>query len=239
MSQQIKNKFGFTLIELMLAMSFVSVLLIAVAMTVIQISNIYNKGLLLKGANQSGIAIVSELKRSISSSPQFDVDPGTTKIYVQRDWGGRLCTGQYSYIWNYGAAITSDNNPTPTKGLSDNRNIYISPNAEIRFVKIYDPALAYCTPTNNVYPNISTDAIELLNASQYDLAIQKFSISSSAFDSKTGQRLYNIEFFIGTNNQKALNNSTSCKAPNETGSDPSYCSVVQFNITARAGNLVE
>ena len=239
MSQN-SRKYGFTIIELMLAMSFVSILLIAIAITVIQMSNIYNKGLMLKNTNQIGRSIDDELRRGIASSTQFDVSSLTTINYVEKEWGGRLCIGRYSYIWNYGKSVKSDNNPTPV--LDSDRNKYEAPSTnEIRFVKIYDPSLKYCALEGSTYPSIPTDAIELLDASQYDLAIQKFSISSndSAFDTKTGQRLYNIEFYIGTNNQTALNGSISCKAPNESGADPSYCSVVRFNILARAGNLVE
>lgn len=91
------NKRGFTLIELMLAMTFVSALLLAIAMTVIQISNVYTRGLTLKEVNQAGRTISTELKRGISQSAPFAV-PGPK--YVVQPWGGRLCVGQYSYIWN-------------------------------------------------------------------------------------------------------------------------------------------
>lgn len=90
---------GFTLIELMLAMTFVAALLIAIALTVIQISNIYNKGLTMKEVNQVGRSISDDLVRSISQSQSFAVPSDS---YVTKDWGGRLCTGKFSYmeLWN-------------------------------------------------------------------------------------------------------------------------------------------
>ena len=143
MSHDNTKKHGFTLIELMLAMGFVSVLLIAVAMTVIQIAGIYNRGITLKDVDQAGRSLVSELQRSIGGNAQFDLGSGH---YVPQSWGGRLCLGQYSYIWNYGADISTTLNP--------NRNVY-APTAnqlpEIRFVKILDPTNNYCAnPTRTV-----------------------------------------------------------------------------------------
>jgi type II secretory pathway component PulJ len=49
-----KHARGFTLIELMLSMSFVSILLISIAMLSIQLSNQYSRGLTLKEVTQAG-----------------------------------------------------------------------------------------------------------------------------------------------------------------------------------------
>ncbi len=233
----VNKKHGFTLIELMLAMGFVSVLLIAVAMTVMQIANIYNRGVTLKDVNQAGRSLVSELQRSINGNVRFNL--ADSKHYVSQDWGGRLCLGQYSFIWNYGVAISN----TQTHPLNSSRNVYANSAVqlpEIRFIKILDPTDDYC-----VHPNRTIDpvgAVELLDAGEHSLAIHKFSITTTdgATDMKTQQQLYNISFVIGTNDQDALNDDPKlikvCKAPNEAGSDVAYCSITQFNTLARAGN---
>ena len=114
---------GFTIIELALAMSFVSMLLIAVAMTVIQISNIYNRGITLKSVNQVGRVVGSEFKNSIAQKSYFELDGAH---YITDTDGGRLCTGQYSYIWNYGKKI-SDYTKNPATSVLKNR--YESPNS--------------------------------------------------------------------------------------------------------------
>lgn len=241
---RVSRQHGFTLIELMLAMGFVSLLLIAIAMTVIQIGNIYNRGITLKDVNQAGRSLASELQRSINQTAPFSVvvdhtiDPNSR--YVQQDWGGRLCLGQYSYIWNYGVALD------PTK-LNPNRNIYLGSSNEIRFVKVFDPNTSYCTKasTGKEYKDvIFSDAVELLNVGQHNLAIHSFAISApaTAGDNKTGQQLYSIEFMIGTNNQTALTYNTgevTCLPPGDKEADPSYCSINQFNIVVRAGNTIE
>lgn len=231
---------GFTLIELTLAMGFVSLLLLAIAMTVIQIGNIYNRGLTLKDVDQSGRSLANELQRSVSESASFDL----SSRYINKNWGGRLCIGQYSYVWNYGYAIDPNN-------LNPNRNVYSpSTSSEIRFVKVLDANASYCTTNvSGQYPPVKlSDAVELLNIGEHYLAIHNFVISTtaSAGDSKTRQQLYSIEFLIGTNDQTALKGSLSaikCLLPSDVivnkQPDPSYCFVNQFDIVARAGNMVQ
>ena len=225
---------GFTLIELMLAMAFLSALLLVIAMTVIQIGNIYHRGITYKDVNQAGSSLASELQRSINMSVPFDL--GTK--YIEQNaagnkYGGRLCTGQYSYIWNYGKVING-NSPGALK------NIYSgSTTDEIRFVKIIDTRAEYCA--DPVKPIDKNTAIELLGKGQNNLAIHNFTIESpdSTYDRRTRQRIYNIGFLIGTNDATTLDGTfdvTKCKTDSDRDSNPSYCAVNQFNILARAGN---
>jgi type II secretory pathway pseudopilin PulG len=231
------QKHGFTIIELMLAMAFVSALLLAIAMTVIQIGNIYNSGITYKDVNQVGGTISNELQRSIAVSTPFKIsDIGSDSKYIKQDFGGRLCTGTYSYIWNYGTALAAN--------IPGRLNIYTADSSNlIRFVKINDSDGSYCTyPSKEIEP---ISAVELLDAGQHNLAIHSFKISSteSVTDDMTGQQLYNIEFELGTNNTDAITTDSSgyhiCKKPTESGSDTLYCSVIRFNLTARAGNKNE
>jgi len=228
---------GFTLIELMLAMTFISVLLMAIAMTVIQISNIYNRGLTLKEVNQAGRSLATELQRSIAISPSFSIDTAAVGTkYINSDFGGRLCVGQYSYIWNYGKTLSD----STANGL--NSNIY-NPNLstnKIRFIKVPDSTASYCSTKDSVIN--PAGAVELLNVGDRDLAVHSFTISTeiSASDSKTRQSLYYLSFVIGTNDQAALEPSaTTCRPPSDIASDLNYCSVNQFDIVARAGNAVQ
>lgn len=228
---------GFTLIELMLAMGFVSALLLAVAMTVIQIGNIYNRGLTLKDVNQAGRSLSSELQRSIAASEPFDL----SDKFINESWGGRLCTGQYTYVWNYGEALLSTNPNYTFRNVYKNANP--SPNEEIHFIKVIDPSASYCSGSaKQVIDNSS--ATELLNVGQHNLAIHYFDVSSqpSASDGSIDQQLYSIVILIGTNDQSALTgvlSTKTCKLPGVAGADLSYCSVNQFNIVARAGNSVD
>lgn len=215
---------GFTIVELTLAMAFISALLLAIAMTVVQISNIYNKGVTVKTTNQAVTYIAKQLKDTISSTTTFDLNTN----YIKQNWGGRLCTGAYTFVWNYGSSL-NNNIASKLNSYSDSKN-------KIRFIKVIDNDGKYC-----INPGLkisSNNALELLNVSQDDiLALHGFNITSLK-DGSTGQTLYNIAITVGTNNANTLSgvgNDTVCKAPSILGADSIYCSVTELNITARAG----
>lgn len=231
---------GFTLIELMLAMTFISILLIAIALTILQVVNIYNHGITLKEVSQAGQTLSTDMEQSINGSAPFAIS-GSGSKYVQQTWGGRLCLGNYSYIWNYGPALQLGIIPTPTRNLYKNESVALTATSDpIKFVKVVDGGGVYCSsPNTNIDP---TSAVELLNVGDHDLAVHSFTITSesSATDSKTGARLYDITFVIGTNDSTALvADGSACKEPSVSGSDVAFCSVQRFNVVAAAGNTVE
>lgn len=225
---RVKND-GFTLIELMLAMSFIGVLLVAIAMTTIQISHIYTKGLTLREVNQAGRAVSEELQRSIASSSPFDADPSSpTTRYIVREGGGRLCIGRYSYAWNYGSAIAGGS------GAPAVFNTY-QDGTPVRFAKVNDSGAALCND-----PSLKIDrtqATEMLSSGDRDLVVHKFDLTRGKQDNATNQALYAITMTVGTNDQEQLTtNDASCKPPAQGVGDEDYCSVNQFDIVARAGN---
>lgn len=225
------NKNGFTLIELMLAMTFIAVLLVAIAITTIQISNIYNKGITLREVNQAGRSVSDELQRSIASTVPFDVTPRVdaspateTSKYVVRDGGGRLCLGRYTYAWNYGRAITA----------GSEYNTYN--NSEVvRFAKVTDPSGTLCAdPTLTIN---RADATEMLTSGDRDLVVHSMVVSPGVTDTTTGQAIYAVSIVIGTNdNEQLATNDRSCLPPADGAGKENYCSVNQFDIIARAGN---
>jgi prepilin-type N-terminal cleavage/methylation domain-containing protein len=229
------NNRGFTLIELMLAMTFISVLLVAIAMTTIQISNIYNKGITLREVNQAGRSVSSELQQSIASSVPFDVTPKTdnspatqTSHYVVRDGGGRLCLGNYSYAWNYGKALAGGAGAPAVYNKYDN-------NTPVRFAKIEDAGGSLCADVDLAVPKSKSS--ELLSSGDRDLVLHSFTISQTASDSTTNQALYAITMVIGTNDRAQLTtDNASCKPPAQGVGNEDYCSVNQWDIIARAGN---
>jgi prepilin-type N-terminal cleavage/methylation domain-containing protein len=224
------KKDGFTLIELMLSMSFISLLLLAIAMTTIQVSNIYNRGLTLREVNQAGRSISEELQRSISASAPFEINTASpvTK-YVIRPGGGRLCLGRYTYAWNFGSALKGNT------GAPAIYNTYSDSSSQIRFVKANDSSASLCTdPTLKIK---RADATDMLVSGDRDLAMHKFTISKGAEDLTIGQTLYAISMTIGTNDRAELvTGDTSCKPPSSSLGNENYCSVNQFDIIARAGN---
>lgn len=226
---------GFTIIELMLAMSFVAALLLAVALTILQIGTIYNKGLTLKEVNQTGRSISDDLTRNIGASTAFSVNTNYVSI---PNVGGRLCTGQFSYIWNYANAL--QNNAT---GITE----YATSTTPVRFVKVPDAANAYCARNGAplLYPDIRaadvSKAVELLKTGDRTLSIHQFSLFSppNGSDPLTGQQVYTLSFTIGTGEVAALtSDQTACLPPGSPGSNFSYCAVQQFTLVIRAGNRI-
>lgn len=228
MNRAVKQS-GFTLIELLLAMSFISILLLAIAMTIIQIGNIYNRGMILKEINQVARSLSSDISRTIAASEPFALDESSRK-YIATDAGGRLCLGQYSYIWNYAKALDED---------SRDLNVYASETDPIRFIKVPDIGSNYCSGDEDYQQININGAVDLLRGGDRDLSIHSFTIHSNeaAVDSTTGQRLYTIILDIGTSEVEALTEDMkSCKPPSIPGSDLAYCSVQEFSIVVRAGN---
>lgn len=229
MSRAVKK--GFTLVELLLAMAFISVLLLAIAMTVIQISHIYNRGMTLKEVNQLGRTMSDELTRGVAASESFSLLPVDHR-YIPEEWGGRLCLGRTSYIWNYAKALQSG---------TSNVSQYTTGTDPIRLVKVPDVGANYCSGAASFQKISPIGAEELLKTGDRTLSLHQFQITSgtNASDPATGQQLYTLTFAIGTSDLAALSSDTlSCRPPNEPGSDLAYCSVQQFKLVLRAGNRV-
>ena len=229
MNQQ--SNTGFTIVELMLAMTFISLLLMGIALTTIQISNIYNKGITLREVNQVGRSISEDVNKTISQTNPFNIDGGPNTDYISSDAGGRLCAGNYTYVWNLAETLRSTSPGTVT-----GYNKYISPNTEqIRLVKVNDPGGSLCrNPESDID---SSKSVELLNSSDRNLAIHKFAVVKSTEDTLTNQALYAMNIIIGTNDDSQLDTSNNvCKPPSDGAGNEDYCSVNEFNIVVRAGN---
>jgi competence protein ComGC len=260
---RVRHSKGFTLIELMLSMGFVSVLLVTIALTVIQMATIYNRGMTLKEVNQSARDISDDLRRSVASSQLFTVNTDGTDSSdsltiktASTTVGGRLCTGTVSYVWNLSKAIEgSDANLTKVLNSS---GVAQDP---VRFVKIPDNGKKYCAKSGPAltYKNIlyadSLVMTDLLDAGDHKLGLHALTISTadSTFDVATGQRLYSVTYVIGSGETSAMRYPVAgdpvgtpirCYAPGElnpSGVDTSnvtYCNVQQFTIVLRVGNTV-
>lgn len=233
MNQISRKVAGFTLVELMLAMAFISVLLIAIATTSVQISNIYNKGLTLSSVNQAGREISSSLKRDISASKPFSVtetDENNMFIIQRKNnkvFGGRLCTGGVSYVWNYGWAIVDSAN---------DYNLY-SNGTKVRLVRVIDSASQLCADSSTNIDS-SSQVTELLEPSGANLALHNFSIQSAGSTNTADQALYAIHFTLGTNQQEAITTGLRCVPP-AGEQNWEFCAINNFDVVVRAANSLK
>lgn len=244
---QRKQAAGFTLIELMLAMAFVGALLVAIAVTTMQIIGTYTKGLTVREVNQAGRTITEDIQRTIAMTAPFKVAPIKTGAasdaadsqYVRRPGGGRLCTGSYTYAWNYG--LTKELGGTSSTTAY---NLYDGGSEVIRLVKVGDTGGTLCVDPSQRIPR--TRAKELLPAGDRNLAVQEFTIKQGASDEVSNQAIYAIALTLGTNNTSdfmVLNPSnTECLTPKtsteggQASDNNNFCAINEFNIIARAGN---
>lgn len=221
---------GFTLIELVLATVFVSVLLISIVLVIVQVSNIYNRGLTLKGVDTVGREIAQHLRQDIARQKTFSVSPSSWSFVDLGNDSGRYCLGRYSYAWN------------SAKDLQGSvKNKYTAGSENIRLVKVEDSNRSLCQPApdpadpaNLIYHKIDKDkAVELIGSTSNFLALHKFKIEQIK-DSGTGGAVYQITYILGTQDTALIDTGGNCLAPGVTSErDFSYCAINEFTIIAR------
>ena len=69
-----KTRRGFTLTELSVAIVFISILLLTIAVVTMNMVRNYHKGLTMKSINTVGLDLISEFRTAISESPVFDAE---------------------------------------------------------------------------------------------------------------------------------------------------------------------
>ncbi len=237
MHRRLNNQIGFTLVELSLAMAFIAMLLLGIALLTIQISAIYNKGLTMRAVNESGQLIASDIQRTLNTSRPQEV------IFIERDGGGRLCANNVVYAWNYaGTALTTGSG---IRGYNKHTGSLSTP---VRFVRFVGDD-TYCRPTNpptnTIYKYLPATNVDnltaLLKSGDNTLAIHELKIDNGS-DGNVGQavkddstqRMYHVSFVIGSNDQTLIN-ASGCAVP-ASEIDDEYCAVNTFDFVARAGN---
>lgn len=237
---------GFTLVELMFSMTFLSLLLVAIALSVIQISNIYNRGVTYKTVNQAGREVSRDMRSAIEAASAFDINgtSGEPMYRVQANggnvYGGRLCTGLTTYIWNTAAGIQAHANDADAPlNVLDSDPSGLEP---LRLIRTYDPRGVYCQDPSTEIAN-TDETVELLDVGDRNLAVHTFSILSGdgAIDISTGQRLYTISIQIGTDDTTEViaSGSSTDDVICDVTKDRDFCAINRFLFTAKAGDRVQ
>lgn len=214
---QLSKQNGFTMVELMLAMAFLSMLMLAIALLVFQISSIYNKGLTIRSINEAGQTVASDMQRTmnISRAVRSVTDAG----------GGRLCADDIVYAWNYQDSV----------GTVNAFNKTVSNDNTLRLVKFSPMGVAsstdYCAPDPvtgyAAIPNINTALLD----SDENIILHSFSYEGRTVTGDATQMLHEISFLLGTDDRKFLDD-TGCAAP-ASSVDDEYCAVNRFNFITR------
>ena len=116
----IKSKSGFTLIELSLAIGFIGVIVLIVAMLISNIISIYRKGITMKTVNSTAQNLIDDFSATISESPAKDL-VATCETFFSDDTNKTNCKGDNAYQFTYqvhygtvevtsGGKVTKDEN---------------------------------------------------------------------------------------------------------------------------------
>lgn len=131
-----KNR-GFTLVELTLALAFISFLLLFMVAAILQVTRLYVKGSAIRQINQTGRQLVDDVSASLRTGK---------KLQFQGEYN-RLCVDNTSYIWN-------------SEGEVVNKFIGETTTTTLRFVSVKDDGGKLCdTPTTDLIKSESTDLI--------------------------------------------------------------------------------
>jgi type II secretory pathway pseudopilin PulG len=246
---------GFTIIEMTLATTFVSMLLISIVILTMRMTDIYTKGRTIRDVTTVGRALINDFQNTVGSSPS----PAGSRIdYLVRDnvegldGSGRFCTGTFSYLWNTGAKLQEKARNDLANTATSNLITYDG--APVRLLKIPDASKSYCNPpavtdgerVNALQQATDADGVELINASEVNLAIYQLVANSVTDTYSTSQGLYNISFILGTMSNVVTAGSDGsidiankrCTAPADAPRDFNYCAINKFDLTIRASGNV-
>ena len=224
----VKSRKGFTLVELSIAMAFIAILLILVLVVIINITGMHARGRTLRDVNDTGRAIINDMRRTLSDSPPFNPNADNNIVHFPignsnpaYKTGGRFCTGTYTYVWN------------TFRGSRPNR--YSDNNRPFSVAKVRDPNRELCanlgTGTDQGTVGPASEAVELVSGDElviYDFAA--FQIHSRA----SGQTLYSVSFVLGTRDGIDITTNTRCIQPGELDANINFCAINRFDFTARS-----
>lgn len=283
MRQPTSKKTGFTILELALAMAFISFLLLAIGFAIIQITRVYEKGITLKTVNENGRELIDEFSRVILAS-KYDLSEDTdgthfeyTYVQVSGKVGedvaaedtpstevplyGAFCTGTYSYLWNTGYALRTEETDTTSeesgelsykKGsayLELGEGSTFEGKTDYRLIRLNDSGREICInfakdnkDNLDTFGNVfraekATNYTEILSPSESDLVLYDLTVFEPIYEAGTGHALFSASFILGTMNGGAdiTTSGDFCRrGPDALDTDSSYCSINKFNFAARA-----
>lgn len=235
---------GFTLIELTLAMSFVAVLLISVAMLSIQLTNQYSRGLTLKEVAQSGTEVTNDVKRTMS---QAQIENGGVRVRTISGGGWAMCTGSYSYLASSSASLEANNGTGNDDAI---RVGELGSTTMARFAKVRDLGGALCNSdtilnTNKNY--VTDDVAELLSGGSRLLSVRELGVTPNGLpvssdpmyqEFQQGRGIYSVNISIGAGLSSELQSTTTCKPPKAADGQANfdYCAVNSFVFNTRVGS---
>lgn len=240
-----KLKQGFTIVELMLAMTFVSVLLLAIALTSIQAGKLYNRGVTLRNVNQSGRNISDMLRRDfLQSNAQKIAKDGSHHLIQVKTTDGtvvneRICLGYYSYIWNRADAMVRATGDNAIWQLLVKYDDVGTRDAKVNLLRVVDSGGNLCRKSGSpgAYPNVVDRDIstELLQSPTDENFLGMYNSYLKKITSGDGsEALFALGFTLGTGRTGEISTADqSCKPPADDDSNVEFCAINKFETIVR------
>lgn len=282
MSQNKQHKQqGYTIIEVTIALAFIATLMISILTVSMQLFSLYNKGVTIRDVNAVTRHLVRDVQDSVAAS-KLDIrlfPAGTTTpvgtlqeasnqaldYYTNAD-GGRLCTGSYTYIWNYGQAFTAYEGV----GLNGEQGYTqftgnVSDGFEaVRFIKVSDDNKRLCTVDEDesdtlvkegkkLSDEVVEEAVPVFDEGERDLVLYSFEISSpGALALEQGDdeevttnyysNFYTITTIVGSSlfseDYTIVDGTDRCQIDADNNDTlREYCAVNEIEFVARSGQI--
>lgn len=234
----IKNKCGFTIIEMLLSMAFVSSLMLAVAIMTMQMVSMMNKGATFRDLNSASRTINDDFTRTLNSSsissswdgtPRSSTESGSS--YIRTNGAGAFCTGDVSYLWNLASQLNNNKDSTQLEvRYKDTKKS----EEGIRLIKISDKSKRYCSD-KGAWSSIDRNdgrTTEILQAGQSSMMLYdiQFSTNPNIRDELSGQSLINITYILGTRDSESNINTVGHQCKPQANE---YCAINKFDLTVR------
>ena len=183
-------KKGFTMVELALAMIFISIILITIAWLTMHITAIYEKGLAMKTVNATAKELIDDYSRAIAGSPAYVVEVQCGSYYKTTDAGYQLCVKdnarKFTYQQRYGMVTIKggDTVLVPTNGVfCTGRYSYIWNTAYVLNNEDYTPGLGatkgrFYIETGGIR-KLDNENYRLLKVQDFDRSLCKQHLSSN------------------------------------------------------------
>ncbi len=228
---------GFTLIELTIALAFLSVLLIAILTLTLAAGKMYVKGMTNKTVNQSGREIQDIMRRDFLAADRSRISAVATEGATGKT-AGRICLGSVSYVWNT-AGMLNDKDADAT---NYQRHIRLGTGEPIRFMRVTDVNSDLCVrnPVTSRFPTTvsvaSESRAELLGGEGREFALYEITIDPVIIEGSQG--MYRVRYTIGSNDigtteREGGTGYVRCKPDASGSANFDYCSVVDFDMILR------
>ncbi len=230
-----KSPQGFTLIELNLAMVFVALLVVGVAIVVVNITKINQRGIMLKTINQTGREVVEQMRRDIAGARADRVQ------YEFASGVGRLCLGTVSYVFNTAEALHGASDVIKDETKVDRPAVIL--------VRVEDKDSAWCSRSmtgefTKKAVITSDQAVELLQSDEHTLPVAIHSmnvkplVSTATTDKTSAEGLVALTMVLGTNEADTIKAAGSgqviCKPPTDHQTNFDNCAVREFSTVVRS-----